>query len=793
MKVPYKWLKDYVNIDISPKELADRLTLSGSKVEEVITSGDEIQNVVTGKLLKIEPHPDAEKLVICQLDVAQGEELQIVTGANNMKVGDVVPVALHGSSLPNGLKIKKGKLRGIVSNGMMCSEEELGIAGEEQVHGLMILPNDTPVGKDIKEVLGLDNSVIDFEITSNRPDCLSVVGIARETAATLGTKYTMPEISYKAVCSEDINGSLKVDVKDTKLCRRYMARGVKNIKIEQSPAWMQERLMQSGVRPINNIVDITNFVMIELGQPMHAFDRREITSNTIVVERAQENERFTTLDEVERVLNPEVLNIKDGSRTIGLAGIMGGLNSEVKEDTKEIIFECANFDGTNIRVSSKALGIRTEASSRFEKDIDPNLVETAMNRACSLIEQLGAGEVMQGTIDIYPEVLKTKTIEVSSAWMNKFLGTDIEVEKMKEYLDRLELSTSISDDILVINVPTFRSDVNIKEDVAEEVARIYGYNNIPTTVMNSVSLNGGKTKKQKLEEKIIGVLTGSGLNESISYSFVSPKVFDKIILPQDSELRKTVTIKNPLGEDFSIMRTTSIPSMMEALSRNYSRSNEEARLFEIGKVYIPNEDSNKLPNEKNIITIGMYGKMDYFELKGIVENIVDTLGLSNLSFLREEGNPTFHPGKTAVLYSKKEHVGILGEIHPDVNDNYGIEERCYVAVLDLDVLIKLTNTDKRYKALPKYPAVTRDLAVLVDESILVQQIEDIIKKQGSNMLESVRLFDVYKGSQIPENKKSVAYSLTYRLENKTLTDAEVNKVHDKILRSLEHQLGAELR
>ncbi|MBL4938162.1 phenylalanine--tRNA ligase subunit beta [Clostridium sp. YIM B02515] len=793
MKVPYKWLKDYVNIDISPKELADRLTLSGSKVEEVITSGDEIQNVVTGKLLKIEPHPDAEKLVICQLDVAQGEELQIVTGANNMKVGDVVPVALHGSSLPNGLKIKKGKLRGIVSNGMMCSEEELGIAGEEEVHGLMILPSDTPVGKDIKDVLGLDNSVIDFEITSNRPDCLSVVGIARETAATLGVKYTMPETSYKAVNNDNITDILKVEVKDSKLCRRYMARGVKNIKIEQSPAWMQERLIQAGVRPINNIVDITNFVMIELGQPMHAFDKREITSNTIVVERAENNEKFTTLDEVERTLNSEVLNIKDGNRTIGLAGIMGGLNSEVKEDTKEIIFECANFDGTNIRVSSKALGIRTEASSKFEKDIDPNLAEIAINRACSLVEQLGAGEVMQGTIDIYPERIEMKTLEVSASWMNKFLGTDIRVEKMKEYLDRLELSATINGDTLVVKVPTFRSDINIKEDVAEEVARIYGYNNIPTTVMNGVSLNGGKTKKQKLEDKIIEVLIGSGLNQSISYSFVSPKVFDKILVPQDSELRKTVTIKNPLGEDFSIMRTTSIPSMMESLSRNYSRSNEEARLFEIGKVYIPNEDPNKLPKETNIITLGMYGKVDYYELKGIVENIIGILGISNISFQRESNNATFHPGKTAAIYSKKEYIGILGEIHPDVNDNYGIEERCYVAVLDLDLLVKLTSMDKRYKALPKYPAVTRDLAVLVDESILVQQIEDIIRKQGSNMLESIKLFDVYKGSQIPEDKKSIAYSLTYRLENKTLTDVEVNKVHDKILRSLEHQLGAQLR
>ena len=793
MKVPYRWLKDYVNVNISPKELADRLTLSGSNVEEVITSGDEIQNVVTGKLLKIEPHPDAEKLVICKLDVASGEELQIVTGADNMKVGDVVPVALHGSSLPNGVKIKKGKLRGIASNGMMCSEEELGIAGEEQVHGLMILPKDTPVGKDIKEALGLDNAVIDFEITSNRADCFSIIGIARETAATLGLKYNMPETSFKADSSENINNSIKVEVKDTVLCRRYIARGVKDIKIEPSPAWMQERLMEAGVRPINNIVDITNFVMIELGQPMHAFDRREITSNSIVVERAEENEKFVTLDGVERALNTNVLNIKDGNKTIGLAGIMGGLNSEVKDDTTEIIFESATFDGTNIRISSQSLGLRTEASSKFEKDLDPNLAGLAIDRACSLVEELKAGHVMEGTIDIYPKPLTEKQIHVSVNWVNKFLGTEIAAENMKEYLNRLELLTELTEGNLIITVPTFRGDINIKEDVAEEVARIYGYNNIPTTIMSSPSLHGGKNKKQRLEDKIIESLTASGLNQAISYSFVSPKVFDKVLIPEDSNLRKAVIIKNPLGEDFSIMRTTTLPTMMEALARNYSRSNEEAKLFEIGKIYIPNDDASKLPEETNIITIGMYGKVDYFDLKGIVENVLSTLGIINVSFNRESSNESFHPGKTASVYSKKEYIGVLGEIHPDVCDNYSIDENTYIAVLNLDMLVKLSSNVIEYLPLPKYPAVTRDLAVLVEDSILVQQLEDIIRKQGSNLLDSIKLFDVYKGSQIPEGKKSVAYALSYRAENKTLTDVEVNKTHDKIIRSLEHQLGAELR
>lgn len=792
MKVPVKWLKDYVNIDIAPKELGDKLTLSGSKVEEVITSGDEIQNVVTGKLMKIEPHPDAEKLVICQLNVGSAELVQIVTGANNMKEGDIVPVALHGSSLPGGIKIKKGKLRGIVSNGMMCSEEELGIAGDEPVHGLMILPQDTPLGKDIKEVLGLDSAVIDFEITSNRPDCLSVVGMARETAATLGVPYRVPETVFTPLSKDNINQSLKVEVRDN-LCRRYMARGVKNITIAPSPAWMQERLMDAGVRPINNIVDITNFVMLELGQPMHAFDSREITSLTIVVERAKDGEKFITLDEVERTLDSNVLNIKDGERTVGLAGIMGGLNSEVKEDTKAVIFEVANFDGTNIRISSKRLGLRTEASSRFEKDLDPNLVELAMDRACYLVQQLGAGEVMEGTIDIYNEKIESHTLEVDYKWINRFLGTEISANDMKEYLDRLELITEIQENMLIITVPTFRSDINIKEDVAEEVARIYGYDNIPITLLSGSSTRGGKNKKQNLEDKLVSALIGNGLNQSISYSFVSPKVFDKILLPKDFTLRNAVVIRNPLGEDYSIMRTTSLPSMMEALARNYSRNNEEARLFEIGKVYIPSDDSSKLPEERNIATIGMYGNVDYLDLKGIVENIVDILGINNVSFQRESSNVSYHPGKTAALFIRKELVGILGEVHPDVSDNYGIDSQCFVAEINLDVLFNAANLDKKYSSLPKFPAVTRDMAIIVDENVLVQQIQDIIKKQGGSMLESFKLFDVYKGSQIPADKKSIAYSLVYRLEHKTLTDEEVNKVHEKILRSLEYQLGAQLR
>lgn len=792
MKVPVYWLKDYMNIDINGKDLGDRLTLSGSKVEEVIVSGDDIKNVVTGKILKIEQHPDAEKLVICQLEVGATEPVQIVTGANNMKEGDIVPVALHGAILPNDLKIKKGKLRGIVSNGMMCSEEELGIAGDNPVHGLMILSAETPIGKDIKEVLGLNKEVIDFEITSNRPDCLSVIGIARETAATLGTTFDMPNLKYSVSNNKNIQDELKVTINDS-LCKRYLARGVKNVKIAHSPAWMQERLLDAGVRPINNIVDITNFVMLELGQPMHAFDKRQISSNHIVIDRAKTGEKFTTLDEIQRDLDDTMLCIKDGNTTVALAGIMGGLDSEIKEDTTEVIFEFANFDGTNIRVNAKKLNLRTEASSRFEKDIDPNLAKLAADRACALVEELGCGEIMDGTIDIYSEVKEEKEMVVSSKWVNKFLGTEISNEDIKEYLDRLELKTTIREDDLIIKVPTFRIDIDIKEDIAEEIARIYGYNNIPTTISTSTTEREPKYRKEQLDDLVIETLLSSGINQSISYSFVSPKVFDEINLPKDSILRNTVKIKNPLGEDYSIMRTTTIPSMMESLKRNYSRNNSYVRLFEVGRTYAPNEDEKALPKESNILTIGMYGECDYLDLKGVVENILNTLGIVKNSLVRESENPCYHPGKTAALLIGKQRAGVFGEIHPDLLDNYGIDTLGYMAELNLDVLYEAANTTKAYKPLPKFPAVTRDIALLVDDAILVGEIEETIVKAGGNIVEKVSLFDIYKGKQIPEGKKSIAYAISYRDENKTLTDKEVNKVHDKILRSLEYKLGAQLR
>lgn len=791
MKIPYSWLKDYAEVNVDPHTLGDKLTLSGSALEEVIIQGDNIKNVVTCKIKKIEKHPDADRLSVCQVDIGT-EEIQIVTAATNMKEQDIVPVALHKSILADGTEIKKGKMRGVVSNGMFCSEEELGIAGDEPVHGLMILPADAPIGMDIKEYLGLNKAILDFEITSNRPDCLSIVGMARETAATLRTSYKMPNFNYEAKCSSNINDELKVEVKD-ELCRRYMAKGIKNVKVKPSPGWMQERLLEAGVRPINNIVDITNFVMLELGQPMHAFDARQIESKTIVVERALDGEKFTTLDEIERELDSSILMIKDASKSVAIAGIMGGLNSEIQDDTTEVIFESANFEGTNIRVSSKKLNLRSESSSRFDKDIDPNLAKLAIDRACALICELGCGEVMEGTIDVYNSVKEESSITVDSKWINKFLGTDISKEEMKEALDSLDLKTKLNGNDLNITIPTFRIDIAIKEDIAEEVARIYGYDKIPTTIFKVATEREPKYKNDILTDVVIETMIGSGVNQSISYSFVSPKVFDKVNIPADSKLRNVVKIKNPLGEDYSVMRTTTLPSIMESLGRNYSRNNDYVRLFEIGRTYIPNEDQTKLPTEKNVLTIGIYGDCDYLDLKGIVENVIDGLGITKAKYVRESENPSYHPGKTASLMVRNKKVGVFGEIHPDVTESYGIDVDCYVAELDLDVLFEASSTTKTYKPLPKFPAVTRDIALLCDDSILVAEIEETIRKAGGNLVEKVQLFDIYKGAQIPEGKKSIAYAIAYRDEKKTLEDKDIAKVHDKILKALEHKLGAVLR
>lgn len=788
MKVPYKWMLEYVDLDNDINEVADALTLSGSKSEEVIETGKEISNVVTGKIEKIDPHPDADKLIVCQINVGLDENIQIVTGAKNVSEGDIVPVAMHKSTLPGGVNIKKGKLRGVESNGMLCSEEELAIPTDEPVNGIMILDKDTKVGADIKDVLGLNGGIIEFEITSNRSDCFGVYGIAREAAATFGKTLKPLETSYTED-SETIKHYLNVSIED-KLCRRYMAKMVKNVKIGPSPSWLKANLEEAGVRSINNIVDITNYVMLELGQPMHAFDYNFIKGNKIIVKKAEDNEKFTTLDEVDRTLDSSMLVIADAEKTVAVAGVMGGMNSEVKEDTNVIIFESANFDGTNVRVTSKKLALRTDASGKFEKDLDPNLCELAINRACHLVEAIGAGEVISDVIDVYNTKVDTFNLEVSSKWINEFLGTDISVERMKEILSTLEMKVS-GDDTLKIEVPTFRQDIRIREDVAEEIARIYGYDKIPSVKIKGDASEAAWSEEQKLTALVKETMVAQGFYEALTYSFVSPKVFDNINVDAESNLRSCVKISNPLGEDFSIMRTTTMPSILEALSRNYARDNKEALLFEVSKVYIPTDDV--LPEERLKLTIGMYGDVDFYSLKGAVEVLLEKLSVPKFSFERESSNPSFHPGKTANLLVRNKSVGTFGELHPDVLENYGFEDRVYFAELDLFSIFEAAKTERKYKALPKFPAVTRDIAMLVNEDVTVGEIEAIIRKNGKAILEEVKLFDVYRGSQIPEGKKSVAYALVYRGENKTLKDEEVNKVHDGVVKALADKLSAELR
>ncbi|SEF70623.1 phenylalanyl-tRNA synthetase beta subunit [Caloramator fervidus] len=784
MKVPYSWLIEYVDINKDIKEVADALTMSGSKVEEVIEYGKEIDKVVTGYVEKIEKHPNADKLRICKVNVGS-EILQIVTGAENVQEGDTVPVALHGSTLPGGVKIKKGKLRGVESNGMLCSEEELGIANESD--GIMILPKGTPIGVDIKEVLGLKGGILDFEITSNRPDCLGVYGIAREVSATFRLPLKEIKTNFKEN-KEDIKDYINVEVKDM-LCRRYSARVVKNVKVGPSPEWMQQRLMDAGVRPINNIVDITNYVMLELGQPMHAFDYRFINGKKIVVRKAKDGEKFTTLDGVERVLDSSMLVIADEKETLAVAGVMGGQNSEIKEDTTIVVFECANFNGTNIRLTSKKLGLRTESSSRFEKDLDPNLIDIALDRACHLVEVIGAGEVVGGKIDIYPHPVKPYNLEVDPNWINEFIGINISKEEMAEMLRYLGMKVEVKDK-LNIEVPTFRQDIKIKEDIAEEIARLYGYDKIPSKKIEGELVEAVLTKEQRLVNIVRNVMVSNGFFEINTYSFVSPKVFDKIRLKEDSPLKNAVRILNPLGEDFSLMRTTLIPSILETLKINYLRDNKEVKIFEVAKVYYP---SDNIPVEVLKLGIGMIGKVDFYDLKGAIENILNVFGIDKVDYERDEENLTFHPGRCAKLMVRRKQVGVFGEIHPLVAENYEIEDRVYVAEIDLVPLFEAYKTERKYKPLPKYPAVDRDIAILVKDEVAVAEIENIILKVGKDFVESVKLFDVYKGKQVPEGMKSVAYSIIYRREDRTLTDEEVNVIHESIVKALEEKLGAQLR
>lgn len=794
MLVPLKWLRDYVDIDRETQEFADMMTMTGSKVEKVEFFGKETNGVEVCKILEIEQHPDADRLKVTKVEVADGQILQIVTNATNINVGDYVPVARIGAVLPGDFKIKKGKLRGVLSEGMFCGAEELTIPSqyveEHKKDGIYILDHQDSfeLGMDVREALGINDALIEFEITSNRPDCRSIIGIAREAAVTLGKELKYPQITVNG-SNEDMK--FEIDVQ-TELCKRYCGKVIKDVKVGPSPYWMQRRLIEAGMRPINNIVDITNYVMLELGQPLHAFDLEDIKYDKMIVKLAQEGEKFTTLDGVERTLTSDMLVIGNQDKTLDLAGIMGGENSEVKDNTTSIFLEGASFAKENIRATSKKLGLRTEASSRFEKGIDVNLTEAAVNRACQLIEELGCGTVLNGMLDYYPKKEEVQKITANPERINKLLGVNVPMDQFINILERLEFKCNlISSDKLELEVPSFRLDICEDADILEEVARIYGYENIPSATLEGNATAGVKTNKQKFMDNVKSNSIAVGLNEILTYSFVSPRGVDKLNLAEDDERREFVKIINPLGEETSVMRTTLIPNMLDVISTNLSHKVEEVYAFECGNTFRPQEG---LPVETKKLSIGMYGKeVDFFSIKGAVETILTNVGFDGYEVEPETKNLTFHPGRCAKLVYNNICIGTFGELHPDVLENYDLNQRVYVAEIDIDLVFENLNNSKVYNPLPKYPATTRDIALLVKDEVFVKQIEDIIKANGSDILESYQLFDVYKGAQIEEGHKSIAYSITYRSKDKTLTDEDVAKVHDKIVSELSEKLNANLR
>lgn len=796
MLLPVKWLKDYIDIDIDTKKLVDGLTLSGSHVESIIGLNKGIENVVVGKILSIEKHPNADKLSVCQVDVGS-ETLQIVTGATNVKEGDFVPVAKLGAKLPGGIEIEKTNFRGIDSYGMLCSLMELGyddsVIPKEVKDGIFILDKEYPLGTSIIDILGLNDEVIEFEITPNRPDCLSIVGMARETSATFNIPMKKAEIKVKN--EEDaienfVNG---IDV-PTENCNRYYARVIKDVKIGPSPLWMQIRLMEAGVRPINNIVDITNFVMLEYGEPLHAFDLDTVAGKRIIVRQAEEGEKITTLDGVERTLTKADIVIADTEKAIGIAGVMGGLNTEITDSTKYVLLEGANFDSKSVRLTAKRLGLRTEASSRFEKGIDPNLCKLAVDRVCQLVEEINAGVVVKGSIDVYKNPRKEQIISLRPSRVNKVLGTELTPEEMVDYLNRLDIKSHIEDGIIKSVIPTYRLDIESEIDLVEEVGRIYGFHNIESKPLMGNLTRGEKPYDKKIEDITKDVLLAMGISEAMTYSFISPKAFDKILLPEDSPLRDAIKLMNPLGEDYSVMRTTLLPNMMELLSRNYNRGVEECYVFEIGNIFIPKElPLKELPEEKKILSIGFYGEEDFYYLKEVVNKVLDRLGIKDVEYVREENNPSFHPGRTARVFANGVDLGVLGEVHIDVLENYDMKKRAYVAQIDFNELVKLANLERKYKPLPKYPSVVRDLAIVVKDDVLVGDMEKIISKHGKGLIEGIELFDVYKGAPIPEGMKSVAFSITFRSYDRTLRDEEINEILEAIIKDLESTFDAKLR
>ena len=805
MDTSLSWIKAYVpDLDVTAQEYTDAMTLSGTKVEGYKALDADLENIIIGQILKIERHPDADKLVVCQVDIGGEAPVQIVTGAPNVEEGQKIPVVLDGGRVagghdgkmtPGGIKIKKGKLRGVESNGMMCSIEELGqtreLFPEAPENGIYIFPEDAMVGESAVKALGLDDVIFEYEITSNRVDCYSVIGIAREAAATFRKTFIPPEVKVKG-SGGDVNDYIRVDVKDADLCPRYCARVVKNIKLAPSPKWMQRRLAVNGIRPINNIVDITNYVMEEYGQPMHAYDLDTIAGNQILVRRAEKNEKFVTLDGQERTMDDSVLMICDGEKAIGIAGIMGGENSMITDNVKTMLFEAACFDGVNIRLSAKKVGLRTEASGKFEKGLDPNNAQAAIDRACQLIEELGAGEVVDGMVDVYTGIKEPIRVPFDAEKINALLGTDIAKEQMLSYLHMAELE--YDDQTGEVLVPTFRQDVLRLADLAEEVARFYGYDNIPTTLPTGEATTGKLPFKLRLEAVARDIAEFCGFSQGITYSFESPKVFDKLLLDGEDPLRRAVTISNPLGEDFSIMRTTSLNGMLTSLATNYNRRNKNVRLYELGNIYMAKElPLTELPDERMQFTLGMYGEGDFYTMKGVVEEFFDKIGLHEKEvYDPKAGKPFLHPGRQANIIYGGETVGYLGEVHPAVADTYGIGERAYVAVLDMPSIEPFATFDRKYEGIAKYPVVNRDISMVIPKSVLAGQIEEVIENKGGSYLESYQLFDVYEGAQIKKGYKSMAYSIVFRAKDKTLEEADVASAMKRILKGLE-ALDAELR
>ena len=799
MKTSIEWLKDYSDIDVSPKELGDILTMTGSKVETIESKGDDIKNVVVGKILEIEKHPDADKLVVTKVDVGT-EVLQIVTGADNIKVNDIVPIAKDGSELPGGVKIKTGKLRGIDSCGMMCSVGELGLSLESypgQIeHGIMILDQDLEkdLGKNIVDVLNLREDIIDFEITPNRPDCLSVEGLGREVAVSLNKPYKAPhkQIDAKKVENKDNIEGLRVDITAPDLCYRYISRVVKNVKIGPSPAWMVRRLEACGMRSINNIVDITNYVMLEMGQPMPAFDINSVVGKHITVRRAKKDEKITTLDEQVKDLDENMLVIADDEKAIAIAGVMGGLNSEIEPTTTTVAFESAVFYGGNIRKTAKKVGLRTEASSRYEKGLSPENALRAINRAVELVVLLNAGEEVDGMVDVYPTKQQENPIEFSYERINRLLGIEATKEQMLEIFKKLNIK--VEGNIAV--PPYYRQDIEGEADLAEEVLRFYGYDKLGSTLIEAESTLGGKNKEQKIEDKVREVLVQNGLCEIYTYAFLNPKELDKINLSEELK-REVISIQNPLSDDYTVMRPTTISSMMQMLTNNYNKKNQDVSLYDISRRY-RNEKENiekgELPREDIMLTIGAYGKKaDFYILKGLIENLLQNVGMNRYDIIRVEDNPSYHPGRTAAFKVGNDVFATFGEVHPQVLANYGIEQRAVLAEIDLQKVAKYARQNKKYKEVPKYPAVERDIAMVVAEEVEVGTIEKIIEKRAKKLLEELKLFDVYRSDKLGEGKKSVAYALKFRVSDRTLTDEEVSKVMDEIIRDLEVNVDAELR